>query len=757
MNSFGSTTGFSREAAAVVEAALEIAQCLGHTYVGSEHLLCALCKEPAYPSTALLARHKIGFRDVLMKIKSRVGSGRSVKLSEGDFSPRLKKLLTGARSIAAARGESRVTTVHLLMSLLTDRDCTATAILCEYGAGIPAKLYNEAAARSYTEPNFDAQPTKTEPRRQKESDYAALSRFGRELTAAARAGQLDPVIGREREIGRMVQILLRRSKNNPCLIGEAGVGKTAVAEGLAQRIAEGRVPEELADKRLFSLDLSAMLAGAKYRGDFEERLKSALDEAQAHKEVILFIDEIHMIVGTGAAEGAIDAASILKPPLSRGSICLIGATTTDEYRKFIEKDSALERRFQPIRIEQPDEACALVILDGLRGKLEEHHRCIITDGALNAAVKLSVRYMTDRNLPDKAIDLIDEAAARERTRVPVNAARMTVDEESVAEAVSAVTGIPAARLTEDEGKRLCELEARLKERVIGQDKAAELVSGAVRRGRAGLKDPNRPVGSFLFLGQTGVGKTELSRALAETVFGDEKRLIRFDMSEFMEKHSVSRLIGSPPGYVGYGEEGQLIKRVRSSPYSVVLFDEVEKAHPDVLNLLLQILEDGKLTASDGRTADFRNAIVIMTGNIGAEELGRRLVGFGAGSGGNSEVMTALKKQFRPELLNRIDNIIVFERLGEAQFEKICGCMLDKVIKRTASRGIELTFAEDTAKRLCESVKSENMGARPLRRKITAQIEDMLSERIISGELPDNCRAEVYPTDGAFDVRVLARL
>ena len=776
MNSFSGISGFSREASAALDTALSIAECMGHTYVGSEHLLCGLCKEPAYPSAALLSKQRITYRDLLLRLKGRLGVGRSVKLSDGDFSPRLRKLLTGARNISAARGEGKVTTVHLLMSILTDRDCTAFSLITEYGAGIPAKLYAEAAAGR----NIDTDPRpvgRVDAKSRRDSDYPALSRYGTELTAAARGGQLDPVIGRENEIDRMVQILLRRSKNNPCLIGDAGVGKTAVAEGLAQRIADGNVPEELSEKRIFSLDLSAMLAGAKYRGDFEERLKSVLEEAQSHKEVILFIDELHMIVGTGAAEGAIDAASILKPPLARGNICLIGATTTEEYRKFIEKDSALERRFQPVRVEQPDESAALEILTGLREKLEQHHHVEITDSALSAAVRLSARYISDRNLPDKAIDLIDEAAARARSirysvgfadksRAAVTTGRAAsarqaapnvqtvVDEEDVARTVSSVTGIPAARLTEDEGLRLSELEQRLKDRIIGQDRAAELVAGAVLRGRAGLKDPNRPVGSFLFLGQTGVGKTEMSRALAECVFGDKKRLIRFDMSEFMEKHSVSKLIGSPPGYVGYEEEGQLIKQVRSTPYSVVLFDEVEKAHPDVLNLLLQILEDGALTGSDGRTADFRSAIVIMTGNIGAEELNKRSLGFGGSSGGSGEVMAALKKQFRPELLNRIDNVVVFERLGEAELEKICGIMLEKLISRTAARGIELSFSPDTAARLCESVRGENMGARPLRRKITSEIEDMLSQRIISGELPDKCRAEVFAEESGFDVRVM---
>lgn len=760
------TPGFSGEAAEALGSAMTIAGQMGHTYVGSEHLLCALAKNSESAAGVLLARQQIRFRDLVLQLKDRVGIGQSVELHEKDISPRLKKLLAGARSYAVSKNDRYVGTEHILLALLTDRDCTAYAILSEQSSDTVAKLYSNVCARGYEAPRFDEPPKKPERSPKKpenaRNEYPMLTKYGRELTAEAREGKLDPVIGRDAETERMVQILLRRSKNNPCLIGDAGVGKTAVAEGFSQRVALGSVPPELTEKRVFALDLSAMLAGAKYRGDFEERLKSVLDEAAADPNVILFIDEIHMIVGTGAAEGAIDAASILKPMLARGKICLIGATTTDEYRRFIEKDSALERRFQPIRVEQPDEAAAVGILAGLRPRLEEHHRAVITDEAIKAAVKLSERYINDRRLPDKAIDLIDEAAAAARTeRLSVKQKlfggrreRVVVDAEDVAKAVSAITGIPAARLSEDESERLSNLEELLRKRVIGQEKAVSLVANAVRRGRAGLKDPERPIGSFLFLGQTGVGKTELSRALAEGVFGDPKRLIRFDMSEFMERHSVSKLIGSPPGYVGYGEEGRLVKAVRSSPYSVVLFDEVEKAHPDVLSILLQILEDGKLTASDGRTADFKNAVIILTGNVGAQELQRNYLGFGGGRGGSADVMRALREQFRPELLNRIDNVVVFESLSDENMEEICGKMLESVSRRARSRGIELSFDGASAKRLCESVRGEGMGARPLRRRITSDIEDMLSKRIISGELPQNCRAEVCFVNSGFEVRVL---
>lgn len=769
--------GFSGEAAEALGSAITIAGQMGHTYIGSEHLLCALAKNSESAAGVLLARQQVRFRDLILHLRDRAGISQSVELGEKDFSPRLKKLLLSARSIAAAKNDGYVGTEHILLALLTDRDCTAYSMLTELGGETVTRLYGNVSARSYEPQRFDGAEKKTDaklPRKAENprTEFPVLSRYGRELTAQARKGELDPVIGRDTEIERMVQILLRRSKNNPCLIGDAGVGKTAVAEGFSQRVANGNVPPELLDKRVFAVDLSAMLAGAKYRGDFEERLKSALDEAVNNPEVILFIDEIHMIVGTGAAEGAIDAASILKPLLARGKLCLIGATTTDEYRRYIEKDSALERRFQPINVPQPDESGAISILNGLRARLEEHHHAVITDSAIKAAVTLSERYLNDRRLPDKAIDLIDEAAAAARLekfseKAPVFRAvkekfsreRVIVDEEDVARAVSAITGIPAARLSEDESERLGHLEEFLQKRVIGQDKAVKLVANAVRRGRAGLRDPKRPIGSFLFLGQTGVGKTELSKALAEGVFGDEKRLIRFDMSEFTERHSISKLIGSPPGYVGYEEQGRLIKEVRSNGYSVVLFDEIEKAHPEVLNILLQILEDGKLTASDGRAADFKNTIVIMTGNIGAEELNRSYVGFGGSrgsiKGGSSDVMRELKKQFRPELLGRIDNVVVFDRLTPDNMERICLKMLDFVSQRALAGGITLSFADSVAEGLCKSVSGDD-GARQLRGKITAEIEDMLSLMIISGELTQNSRAEVVYEGGNFAVRVVAR-
>lgn len=787
-----SFNGFTEKASVALNAAVAAAMGFGHTYVGSEHILYGLTAEETSPSALLLKKYGVGRKEVLSKLETLVGRGTPTRLTVNDLTPRSKRLMESAIRLASGEGTKAAGTEHLLKALVLDRDCYANVILTELGVN-KERLSAENSARKYVEPSFDND-------KERRVKLPALSKYSRELTAMAQAGQLDPVIGRDTEIDSLIRVLLRRYKNNPCLIGDAGVGKTAVVEGFAQRIAERSVPAELLGKRVFSLDLTAMLAGAKYRGDFEERLKNVLEEATPANDIILFIDEIHGIVGTGAAEGAIDAANILKPKLARGEICVIGATTTEEYRKFIEKDSALERRFQSIRVEAPDESATLIILKGLRSRYETHHHAVITDDALEAAVSLSVRYITDRNLPDKAIDLLDEAAAqarlsslsemaqgentltkletvraemarvlaerkfdripalRERERELLSAdktpPRVVVDADSVARTVSTITGIPAAQLTEDESKRLCEMEQLLKNRVIGQDKAVEQVAAAIRRGRSGLRDPRRPVCSFLFLGQTGVGKTELSKAVAQAVFGNEDRMIRFDMSEFMEQHSVSKLIGSPPGYVGFEEEGQLIKRIRSKPYSVLLFDEVEKAHPEVLNLLLQILEEGTLTASNGRKADFRNTIIIMTGNIGAQELSKSSMGFGEKQDDirQQDVLKELKKRFRPEFINRIDNIIVFERLDNMQLERICSLMLETLRQRAAACGIELSFSDSAVKQLCSETKEREMGARPLRRMITSRVEDLLSGMMIRGELKNGSRAEVSAVDGKLAVR-----
>lgn len=784
-----SISGFTDAAIKALNAALGAAMGYGHTYVGSEHILYGLVSDDSFSSAAVLRRYGVGRNEVLRRLEETVGRGRPTRLSLNDLTPRSRKLMENALSFASGENQRKAGPEHLLRAIVLDRDCCAQTMLADLGVN-QVKLAGEVCAQRWTEPDLATE-------KERRAKFPALTKYGRDLTEMAASGVLDPVIGREKETDRLIRVLLRRCKNNPCLIGDAGVGKTAVVEGFAQRVAAGNVPQGLIGKRIFALDLTAMLAGAKYRGDFEERLKSVIEEAAGCRNIILFIDELHSIVGTGAAEGAIDAANILKPQLARGEICLIGATTTEEYRKFIEKDSALERRFQPVVVEQPDEEQSLAILKGMRRSYEQHHCVTITDGALEEAVRLSVRYINDRRLPDKALDLVDEAAARVRSgtlnapyvkrlsevrrgiansRDPAGTEKLraeeyalikamntgracVVDKPEIAQTVSAITGIPAQRLSADEAAQLAGLETQLKKRVVGQDKAVELVSNAVRRGRTGLKEPDRPTCSFLFLGQTGVGKTELAKALAEAVFGDEKRMIRFDMSEFMEKHSVSKLIGSPPGYVGYEEEGQLIKRVRSSPYSVVLFDEVEKAHPDVLNLLLQILEEGSLTASDGRSADFRSTIVIMTGNIGAEQLSRNALGFaGQQDTAETDVMSALKKQFSPELINRIDNVIVFRKLGGEQLEQVCRILLSKLAGRAAQCGISLSFTDDTVRHICRRVtqdpRERSMGARPLRRTITSEIEDKLSCMMISGELKNGCRAEVCENSGELSVRVM---
>lgn len=784
-----SISGFTDAAIKALNAALGAAMGYGHTYVGSEHILYGLVSDDSFSSAAVLRRYGVGRNEVLRRLEETVGRGRPTRLSLNDLTPRSRRLMENALSFASGENQRKAGPEHLLRAIVLDRDCCAQTMLADLGVN-QVKLAGEVCAQRWTEPDLATE-------KERRAKFPALTKYGRDLTEMAANGALDPVIGREKETDRLIRVLLRRCKNNPCLIGDAGVGKTAVVEGFAQRVAAGNVPQGLIGKRIFALDLTAMLAGAKYRGDFEERLKSVIEEAAGCRNIILFIDELHSIVGTGAAEGAIDAANILKPQLARGEICLIGATTTEEYRKFIEKDSALERRFQPVVVEQPDEAQSLAILKGMRRSYEQHHCVTITDGALEEAVRLSVRYINDRRLPDKALDLVDEAAARVRSgtlnapyvkrlsevrrgiansRDPAGTEKLraeeyalikamntgracVVDKPEIAQTVSAITGIPAQRLSADEAAQLAGLETQLKKRVVGQDKAVELVSNAVRRGRTGLKEPDRPTCSFLFLGQTGVGKTELAKALAEAVFGDEKRMIRFDMSEFMEKHSVSKLIGSPPGYVGYEEEGQLIKRVRSSPYSVVLFDEVEKAHPDVLNLLLQILEEGSLTASDGRSADFRSTIVIMTGNIGAEQLSRNALGFaGQQDTAETDVMSALKKQFSPELINRIDNVIVFRKLGGEQLEQVCRILLSKLAGRAAQCGISLSFTDDTVRHICRRVtqdpRERSMGARPLRRTITSEIEDKLSCMMISGELKNGCRAEVCENSGELSVRVM---
>ena len=778
---------FNERAQRVIACAQKTAVEMGHNYVGSEHFLIGLLKEaradaPALPDNVIP-------ETVTEAVKQIAGTGEQTP-NKLEMTPRVKKLLETSVREAHRLGQPYVTAGHFWLALLSDGESVAVRVLTNMGCDIE-KLKNsvqETLGKNSAAPNGSAQGG---------GENSALKKYGRDLTEAAEKGELDPVIGRANEIERIVQILSRRTKNNPVLIGEPGVGKSAVAEGLAQKISQGAVPETLTDKKIISLDMGSMVAGSKYRGEFEERLKNTLDEVKKRGDVILFIDELQNIIGAGAAEGSMDAANILKPALARGEIQCIGATTLDEYRKHIEKDAALARRFQPVTVNEPTEEATIVIMKGLRDRYEAHHKVRITDEALEAAVKLSNRYIADRFQPDKAIDVMDEAASRVRIQAftappdvkaqekklegvlrekreaidkqdyekaaalrdvehalraeieekraawerKKSAAKDTVGEEEIAQVVAGWTGIPVKKMTVEESERLLHLEDLLHQRVVGQDEAVAAVSRAIRRARAGLKDPKRPIGSFIFLGPTGVGKTELCRALGEAMFGDENALIRLDMSEYMEKHTVSRMVGSPPGYVGYDEGGQLTEAVRRKPYSVVLFDEVEKAHPDVFNILLQILEDGRLTDNMGRVVSFKNCIIVMTSNAGAQSAQRSSMGFGAGMADamdyermRERVLTDIKSVFRPEFLNRVDEIIVFHKLEQKDIEVIASLMLGQVAKRLEEREITLTYGEDVVAHLAKAGFDPQYGARPLRRVIQRTIEDALSEKLIAGEI-----------------------
>ena len=787
--------GFTEKANRALNLAIEKAETMGHTYIGSEHLLLGILAEGTGAAATLLASEGITEEKVAELLAEKVGEGLPTSLSPDDFTPRSKRILE--MSIAAARSISGgyVGTEHILLAIIEEGQSYAVAFLKELGVN-PEELSSKILSASE---GFSGAGKSASAGKKSDGKCPTLDKFGRDLTAEAKAGKIDPVIGRGEEIQRVIQILTRRTKNNPCLIGEPGVGKTAIAEGLALKIADGEVPEILENKRVVSLDLTGMVAGTKYRGDFEERIKTALDEVKKSGDVILFIDELHTIVGAGSAEGSTDAANILKPSLARGELQVIGATTLNEYRKYIEKDAALERRFQPVTVGEPTEEEAVEILKGLRDKYEAHHHVKITDEAINAAVKLSSRYISDRYLPDKAIDLIDEAGSRVKLQsmTPPENIRLLEDEiktisaektasvnaqdfegaaklrdrekekteqlkklkeqwhesnrhaggevtaEEIAEIVSGWTGIPATTLTEEEGQKLLRLEDTLHKRLVGQDEAVSAVSRAIRRGRVGLKDPKRPTGSFLFLGPTGVGKTELCKTLAETMFGSENAVIRFDMSEYMEKHTVSRLVGSPPGYVGYDEGGQLTEAVRRKPYSVVLFDEIEKAHPDIFNILLQILDDGVLTDSQGRKVNFKNTVIIMTSNVGARAISeQKSLGFGDKDTAakddktiKDEVMTALKAQFRPEFLNRIDDIIVFKQLEKDDITEIARRLLKVLSDRILDNmEITLSFTEKAVEKLADAGFDKVYGARPLRRAIQNAIEDSLSEEILSGKI-----------------------
>lgn len=808
--------GFTEKANKALNLAIESAEEMRHNYVGTEHILYGLVKEGS--GVAATALNECGVTEDALreKLESINGTMSLVELTPDDFTPRTKRVLRAAVIISSKTGYTYVGTEHLLLAILSESDSYAVAFLEELGVSV--ERLAQAVSKGMqggADDGFGGFENESAPNGSQKGG-SALDKFGRDLTQAAKNGEIDPVIGREKEIQRVIQILSRRTKNNPVLIGEPGVGKTAVAEGLALEIAKGNVPEILKDKRVVSLDLTGMVAGAKYRGDFEERIKAAIDEVKKSKNTILFIDELHTIVGAGAAEGSADAANILKPSLARGDFQVIGATTLNEYRKYIEKDAALERRFQPVKVGEPTPEQAVQILKGLRDSYEAHHKVKITDDAINAAVTLSSRYIADRYLPDKAIDLIDEGASKVRLASltsPDNvkeledeiadyekekasaineqdferAARLRdeqkelqtklddakkkwqeqqkgnsgeVTAEDIAKIVSEWTGIPVVQLTKEESERLLNMENVLHERVIGQSEAVTAIAKAIRRGRVGLKDPKRPVGSFIFLGPTGVGKTELCKALAEAMFGDENAMLRLDMSEYMEKHTVSKLIGSPPGYVGFEEGGQLTEKVRRKPYSVVLFDEIEKAHPDVFNMLLQILEDGRLTDSQGRTVDFKNTIIIMTSNVGARLITEKQSSLGFNSENENveesekkdikELVTGeLRKVFRPEFLNRVDDIIVFNKLNKDEIKQIAVKMLKTLENRLDKMNIKISFTDNAISEIADKGFDENYGARPLRRAIQNEIEDPLSEQMLEGKVKDGAVVTCDFADGQF--------
>ena len=806
---------FTPRAEEALRLSQESAEELGHGYVGSEHLLLGLLREEEGLAHRVLTEYGLTDEMILSVLRRSVGAGLAGTAPSQGLTPRAKGVVELAVSEAARMGSPMIGTEHLLMGILREGGNMALRILRTVGVD-PKKMYSSIVQKINEAPK--AAPAGTvSSAKDSGKKGSALEEFTRDLTESARAGRLDPVIGRDEEIRRVIQILSRRTKNNPVLIGEPGVGKTAIAEGLAERIAAADVPEELLDKRVLSLDLSGMVAGTKYRGEFEERIKKTIDEVKKAGNVILFIDELHTIVGAGSAEGAVDAANILKPALSRGEIRVVGATTLDEYRKYIEKDAALERRFQPVTVGEPSPEATLEILKGLRDKYEAHHKLTITDEALEAAVSLSRRYINDRFLPDKAIDLMDEAASqvrmsaestspdlksleekinalhrekadaiaaqdyekaaqlrdleqkytqqvdieRENWKKSLSTNRGSVGAEDIAKVVAGWTGIPVTRLTEDESMRMLRLEETLHKRVVGQDEAVTAVAKAIRRSRVGLKDPKRPIGSFLFLGPTGVGKTELCKTLAETMFGDENAMIRLDMSEYMEKHTVSRMVGSPPGYVGHEEGGQLTEKVRRKPYSVVLFDEIEKAHPDVWNILLQILEDGIVTDSQGRRVDFKNTIIVMTSNVGAKNITAAETPLGFHSGDKSAeedeakryerirqaVMDDLKKTFRPEFLNRIDEIIVFRQLTQENIREIASRMLRVTDRRMAEQGITLDVDDDALTELARDGFDPQYGARPLRRSIQNLVEDAVAEQMLEGRLRSGGTAHVRLKDG----------
>ncbi len=794
---------FTKQAQKAMKLAEKTADGCGHSYVGTEHLLMGLLKEGSGTANLVLEEFNVDATKLLVLIDRLIAPPIQTEVQEREigFTPRAQKVINNSLEEAANFGTQKAGTEHLLIALIKETDCVATRLLYTMGVNIQ-KLYETILTAMGEEDRFskeDLQSGKAIKSSGSHSATPTLDQYSRDLTEMAASNQLDPIVGRDHEIARIIQILSRRTKNNPCLIGEPGVGKTAIAEGLAQRIVWGMVPDSVKDKRVVVLDLSSMVAGSKYRGEFEERIKNVVNEVSENKNVLLFIDELHTIIGAGGAEGALDASNILKPSLSRGEIQVIGATTIEEYRKYIEKDAALERRFQPITVEEPSQEETIEILKGLRPYYESHHQVTISDAAIEAAVKLSVRYINDRFLPDKALDLVDEASSKTQLRgyqAPADMvkleneiqelirqkeqalkdhqmeeakdlqqaqtdlekqveemrqkyqrkckrASLVVDEDAIADIVSDWTKIPVRRLEESESKRLARLEKELEKRVIGQEEAVKAVAQAVKRGRVGLKDPGRPIGSFMFLGPTGVGKTELSKALAEAVFGSEQAMIRIDMSEYMERYSVSRLIGSPPGYVGYDEGGQLSEQVRRNPYSVILFDEIEKAHPDVFNILLQVLDDGHITDSQGRKVDFKETIIIMTSNAGAQSIIEpKKLGFTATEDEEEDyermkagVMEEVRRIFRPEFLNRVDEIMVFHPLDKENIRKIVTLLLKELQQRCSEQmNLTLKVTDGVRNLLAEEGFDSKYGARPLRRAIQSRIEDALSNELLEGRI-----------------------
>ena len=794
-------TGYTAKAKKAVDIAARMSKSLHHNYIGTEHILLGLLKEGTGVAAQVLVENGVELEKVLELIEELIAPAATVEMTPGEgYSPRASRVLEGAAREAVRFRSELIGTEHILLAMVKETDCVASRLLNTLSVNIQ-KMYVDTLIAMGEDANLYKEDFQNgKPGRKKSNEGTPiLDQYSRDLTQLARDGALDPVVGRQAEINRVIQILSRRSKNNPCLIGEPGVGKTAIVEGIAERIVTGMVPDTVLEKRVVSLDLSGIVAGSKYRGEFEERIKKVLAEVSKAGNILLFIDEIHTIIGAGGAEGAIDASNILKPALARGEVQVIGATTVEEYRKYIEKDAALERRFQPVMVEEPVEEEAILILKGLRGQYEKHHQVEITDEAVEAAVRLSSRYINDRFLPDKAIDLMDEAAAKVRLLAGGNPAEvvelktqiteqeneleealtqgdlehareakakkealqekldkllakakrdlkrkhLTVGEDEVADVVSGWTKIPVKKLAEGEAARLRKLEDTLHKRVIGQEDAVTAVAKAVRRGRVGLKDPKRPIGSFLFLGPTGVGKTEISKALAEAVFGQEQAMIRVDMSEYMEKHSVSKMIGSPPGYVGHEDGGQLSEKVRRNPYSVILFDEIEKAHPDVFNILLQVLDDGHITDSQGRKVDFKNTIIIMTSNAGAQSIVEpKKLGFASGNDEKQNyermkgsVMEEVRRIFKPEFLNRIDDTIVFRSLNKEDMKQIVGLMIKELSERCQKQlEIKLVVRDAAKNYIVDKAYEPKYGARPLRRKIQNEIEDKLAEELLSGKI-----------------------